>query len=142
MSVAYLDSSALAKLYLDEDKAEHLQVIDLIERCGQVASCAIAYAEVSGVFARYFHESRLTQEDYEEKLARFSADWETVSTVAVAPELSTLAAQLMKSQLGLRAMDALHLAAALRVRAEGDLQFLTFDTHLRRSAQALMPDAF
>jgi uncharacterized protein len=142
LSVAYLDSSALAKLYLDEDRAEQQQVIDLIERCGQVASCAIAYAEVSGVFARYFHEGQLTQEDYEEKLGRFSADWETVSPVGIAAELSTLAAQLMKSQRGLRAMDALHLAAALEIRAVTDLKFLTFDHHLRRSAQALMPDAF
>jgi uncharacterized protein len=142
LSVAYLDSSALAKLYLDEDQAEQQQVLELIERCGQVASCAIAYAEVSGVFARYFHEGKLTQEDYEEQLARFSADWETVSLVGIAPELSTLAAQLMKSQRGLRAMDALHLAAALRVRTTDDLQFLTFDNHLQRTAQALMPDAF
>jgi uncharacterized protein len=141
LSVAYLDSSALAKLYLDEDPTEQQQVIDLVERCGQVASCAIAYAEVSGVFARYFHEGKLTQGDYDEKLARFSADWETVSAVSIAPELSALAAQLMKSQRGLRAMDALHLASALRVRAEGDLQFLTFDNHLRHSAQAVMPEA-
>lgn len=142
MSVAYLDANALAKLYLDEDAAEQQQVIALIEQCGRVASCAICYAEVSGVFARYFHGGQLTEGDYAEKMQLFSEDWETVELVDVVPELSVRAGQLMKGQSNLRAMDALHLAAALHVRAAEPMRFLTFDLHLARVAQALMPDAF
>ena len=141
MTKVYLDSNAFARLYLDEDAAERAQVISLFEEYGYVASCAIAYAEVSGVFARYFHQGKLSEAEYSDKLQRFSTDWESVGVIDVVPELSTLAAQLLKAHSGLRGMDALHLASALALRASDAIKFLSFDKRLRETAAKLMPES-
>lgn len=141
MTVLYLDSNALAKLYLDEDNAEQEGIIDLLGQYPKVCTCIIAYAEVSGIFARLFHERTLDEADYTDRLERFSADWETVIVQDVTPETSVRAAQVMKAQPGLRAMDALHLASALVLRQSVSLRFLSFDTRLQDAAHKLMPEA-
>jgi len=139
LTVAYLDSSAFAKLYLNELGRE--QVEALVEQTGQVAACNIAYAEVRGVLARYHHHGRLTEEEYVSAKEAFEADWETTNVVDVTPALLRLAGDLLGAHVGLRAMDALHLAAALEVRSSQELRFLTFDLHLGQIARSLMPDA-
>lgn len=141
MSVLYLDSNALAKLYLDEDNAEQEKVIDLLGEYPKVATCIIAYAEVTGIFARLLHAGALAEADYADKLERFSADWETVIVLDVTQETNVRAAQVMKSQPNLRAMDALHLAAALALLQSVSLRFLTFDARLEQAAKGLMPKA-
>lgn len=141
MSVLYLDSNALAKLYLDEDNTEQEQVIALLGEYPKVATCIIAYAEVTGIFARLFHEGVLNEADYADKLERFSADWETVIVLDVTPEVNNRAAQVMKAQRGLRAMDALHLASALALRQSVSLRFVTFDARLEEAAKKLMAEA-
>lgn len=139
MTVTYLDSSAFAKLYLNEPGRE--QVEALVEETGQVAACNVAYAEVRGVLARYLHRGRLTEREYTSATEAFEADWETTNVVDVTPALLRLSGDLLRAHQGLRAMDALHLAAALEVRASEELRFLTFDGDLGRVAQALMPGA-
>jgi len=141
LTVVYLDSNAFAKLYLD-DEDDQDQVVNSVQEYGRVASCAITYAEVAGVFARAFHEGRLTQESYEEAMVAFSEDWSSTKVYDVTPELSAIAAMLMKGHPGLRAMDALHLASALAQRRSTPIQFLTFDQRLNAVSRNLIPDAF
>lgn len=141
MTVLYLDSNALAKLYLDEHNTEQQKVIDLLNEYSQVATCSIAYAEVSGVFARLFHEGTLDEETYTDKLLRFTNDWETVIVLDITQEISVRAAQVMKAHKGLRAMDALHLASALALRQSVSLRFVTFDARLEEAAKKLMAEA-
>ena len=140
--ILYLDSNALAKLYLNEDAAEQQQVLALLKRHERIASCAIAFAEVGSVFARYFYKGVLDEDAYADKMQRFVDDWASVNVVDIVPATSTLAAQLMKAHAGLRAMDALHLASALALRQSASVKLLTFDLRLQAAAQALMPDAF
>lgn len=139
MTVAYLDSSAFAKLYLDEPGREEVEA--LVGETGRVAACAIAYAEVRGVLARYLHQGRLTEEEYVSANEAFEADWTTTNVVDLTPVLLRRAGDLLRAHAGLRAMDALHLAAALEVRSAEELRFLTLDLHLGQIAQALMPGA-
>jgi len=139
LTVAYLDSSAFVKLYLDEPGREEVEA--LVEELGRVTDCAIAYAEVRGVIARALHDERLTEEEYQSATEAFEADWGTTNVVDVTPALLRWAGGLLRAQRGLRAMDALHLAAALEVRGLEELRFLTFDRDLERVAQALMPGA-
>lgn len=141
MTFLYLDSNAFAKLYLDEDMVQQAQIITLLEQFGRVAANAITYAEVSSVFARYFHEGKLDEAQYADRMRRFSEDWETVNVLETVPEILVRAAQLMKAHKGLRAMDALHLASALALRQSVGLKFLSFDTRLQDAAQKLMPEA-
>lgn len=142
MSILYLDTSALVKMYLPENEAERQLVLEQIDRHGRVATCSIGYAEVCSALARYFHEGRSTEEDYTESLDTFAEDWLMVNQIGVIAEVSVVAGQLMKAHRGLRAMDALHLSAALWLRSRESIQFLSFDTHLQTVARSLMPDAF
>ena len=140
MTVAYLDSSAFAKLYVNEPGRE--QVEALIEETGRVAACVIAYTEVRSVLARYFHAGRITEAEHAEAADAFGADWATTNVVDLTPAVLRRSGDLLKAHAGLRAMDALHFAAALEVRSIEDLRFLTFDMSLERVARALMPDAW
>ena len=141
MSVLYLDSSALAKLYLRENEAQRQQVVALADAADEVASSAIAFTEVASAFSRNFHEARLSETQYWEHFNDFEQDWQSVTQIAVAPLVSSRASQLLKAQARLRAMDAIHLASALIVREAQPLLFLSFDDELNGVAHKLMPEA-
>lgn len=140
MTVLYLDSNALAKLYLDEKTGKD-RVLNLVEQHDEVACCLIGYAEVSATIARYSHEGKLNDAGYEEAMRLFADDWQTVRVWPITSELTQVAAMLGKAQDGLRAMDALHLASALALRRSTPIKFLTFDARLQTTAQKLMPEA-
>ncbi len=140
MTLLYLDSNALAKLYLDEKSGKD-QVIELVEQHNDVACCIIGYAEVSAAIARYFHSSVLDEAGYQQAMRLFSRDWQTVQVQPVTQQLAEVAAMLAKAQPGLRGMDALHLAAALALRQRVGLRFVTFDARLEDAAKGLMPEA-
>jgi uncharacterized protein len=137
----YLDANAFAKLYIDEDLSGQQRVLTLLDQHERLACSAITYAEVASVFARYFHEGKLDDAQYTDRRQRFESDWETVNVLDVLPTISTLAADLLKGQAGLRAMDALHLASALALRQSMPIRFLTFDARLLGAAQNVMPEA-
>lgn len=141
MTVLYLDSNAFVKLFTDENPAEAAQVEAALEKSSDLASSAITYAEVCGVFARQFQQGRISEDVYWETRQAFEDNWEQVNIVEVSAPVSRIAADVLKAQKGLRAMDALHLASALALRQATPIQFLTFDARLQTAAQGLMPEA-
>lgn len=140
MTVLYLDANAIAKLYLSDEEGQG-RVFAALEQYQSVATCAITYAEVTGLMARAFHDARLTEEQYAQAVTSFAEEWTSVKVLDVSTPLSQVAAMLMKAQKGLRAMDALHLVSALALRQSTAMRFLTFDTRLQTAAQKLMPEA-
>ncbi|CAM3557196.1 type II toxin-antitoxin system VapC family toxin [Deinococcus frigens] len=142
MSIVYLDSSALVKMYLAEDLTERDLVLHRIKSVGRVASSVIAYAEVSSALARYFHEERINEEEYAANVDIFEDEWGSTNQLGVIPTISVMARQLLKAQRGLRAMDAIHVASALWLRQQEEMTFLSFDVFLNDVARRLMPDAF
>ena len=140
MTVLYLDSSAFIKLYTDENPAQALQVEQAIGATHELASSAIAHAEVCGAFGRQVQQGRLSEADYWHTRGAFENDWQMVTALPVTPEVSSLAADLLKAQPGLRAMDALHLASALALRQSVPIRFLSFDKRLNEAAEKLMPE--
>ena len=104
----YLDTSALVKLYLDEDGAE------LIRRHVQdepiVATSLIAYVEARAAFTR--HRLKLSSAEYRRIVAELDAEWDRYLRIDVNPALARLAGTLAERH-GLRAYDAIHLASAL-----------------------------
>ncbi|MFC6591992.1 type II toxin-antitoxin system VapC family toxin [Deinococcus lacus] len=140
MTVLYLDSNAIAKIYLTDER-DRDTVFNLLDEYATAATCAITYAEVAGLLARALHAERLTEEDYAGAMTSFAQEWELLEVKEVNLQLSQIAAQVMKAQPHLRAMDALHLAAALIVRQSVPLRFVTFDQRLEDAARQLMPEA-
>lgn len=136
----YLDSNAIAKIYLTDEQGREA-VFAALETCPTIATCAITYAEVMGLLARAFHDRRLSETEYNAAASAFAQEWSLLEVQDVTFLLSQLAGQLMKAQPGLRAMDALHLAAGLALRQSVALRFLTFDTRLENAVRKLMPEA-
>jgi predicted nucleic acid-binding protein len=124
----YVDSSALAKRYVDEpdsDRAESLLLSDPSWVTGNHA-----YVEV-----RLALDRRLGEQ--ERRIAResFDRDWRRILVVALDDTLCRRAAAL-GSSTGSRALDALHLAAAERAGGRS-VPLVTFDLRLARAARSV-----
>lgn len=141
MTTLYLDSNAFVKLFTDENMGEAAQIEAALEKSSDLASSAITYAEVCGVFARQFQQGRMSEEVYWATRQAFEDNWEQVNILEVSATVSKIAADVLKAQQGLRAMDALHLASALALRTSTAIRFLTFDVRLQDAAGKLMPEA-
>lgn len=133
--ILYLDTSALVKLYVEEEGSETVR-----NACAQaqiIPTSRLAYVEARAAFARAFYEKRMRKESYKTVLQDFHQDWDNYFILEVTGALVRQAGDLAEHHQ-LRALDAIHLASALRVQdqAQGDLQFFCFDQKLRRAAKA------
>ena len=112
----YCDSSAIVSIYLRE-RGRHGVVQPLVER--EPAACiALGYVEIRATLVRArFRDNprRLSAPGYDRALADFEADWVNYSRLPVTDDLLIAAGELASSRL-LRAYDAVHLAAAIRLR--------------------------
>jgi predicted nucleic acid-binding protein len=111
--IAYLDTSALARLYLPE--AGRQGIIELVGR-GDVTLCSqvVAYVEMSATLGKAVRMERISSADLQTVWTQFQLDWRSIVRVAVDADLLQRAAGLARGQ-GLRAYDSVHLAAAERV---------------------------
>jgi uncharacterized protein len=123
---AYVDSSALLKLYLDEPETTVAREILAGQRW---ATGRHTYVEVRRNLARVLRETSL-----ETARERFASDWEEVDVVDIGAHGAEVAAVLAE-RTGLRTLAALHLGAAASVG--GSRAFLTFDHRLAEAARSL-----
>jgi uncharacterized protein len=118
----YLDSSALVKRYVAEAGSD--DVVKAMDEADVWSSCRLAFVEtIRAVGLRA--GARGTR--------KVKGDWWNVDVVEIDRRLSERAAELALSA-ELRTLDALHLAAALSLSAEGPV-FATWDTRLHRAAR-------
>jgi predicted nucleic acid-binding protein len=130
----YLDTSALVKLYVDEDGS--LAVRRAVERADLIATSAIAYVEARSAFVRRRHEGGLSSAGYRRIVRDLDADWDRYWVLGVSDALVREGARLAEAHR-LRAFDAVHLASATAVRAEGGdgCLFACWDSTLQRAAE-------
>ncbi len=135
----FLDTSALVKLYVDEDGTDLVRFA-FGDAYSKRAS-ELAYPEARSAFARLHREGALDDEHLETVIGWLNKNWEADSYRSMVPdaEVCRLAGELAGKH-SLRAYDAVHLATALRLRDSyrqgpaGDIvYFLTFDSALRRA---------
>ncbi len=118
----YLDASALVKRYVEEDGSK--AVLAAMADASAWSICRIGFVET--VRAVGLAGGRRA-------VKRIESDWLAFDVVEVDRELAEHAAQLALST-ELRSLDALHLAAALVLPAEG-LTVATWDVRLHRAAR-------
>jgi uncharacterized protein len=119
----YLDSSALVKRYVAEDGSDAVRAA--MAEARQLASCRLGFVEtVRAVGLRSGHLGARRVRD----------DWGAFAVIEIDRDVAEHAAEVALAE-GLRAGDAVHLAAALAASAE-NLIFATWDTRLHRAAQA------
>jgi predicted nucleic acid-binding protein len=120
--ILYLDASALVKRYVAEEGSD--AVLAAMDPDHKWSMCRIGYVETVRAVA-------LGGEPKD--VGRVKRDWSLFDVVEVSHQLAEHAAQLAMST-GLRALDAVHLAAALSL-APRDPTFATWDVRLHRAAR-------
>ena len=124
----FLDTSALLKRYVDEDGSGI--VISAMAGDDVWLASALAGPETEVAIARL----PVADDDRARVLRRYQEDWEHVRVVPVDAECLQVAARIATEQ-PIRIVDAIHLAAAMRLPRP--FRFLTFDPDQAEAARAL-----
>ena len=125
---AYVDSSALLKRYVDEadsDVAEQLLASDPV-----LATSWVTVVEVRCNLSRLLAGSDLVSAQ-----AQFTADLDSLAMITCDEAVATLAGDIGEA-LGVRSLDAVHLASAKRLRI-ANLAFITFDIRQAQAARSM-----
>ncbi len=132
--VVYLDTSALIKLYVDEEEGREL-VHEAVDKADMVATSTVAYAESRSGLARRFREGYFTEERLRDAVSDLDRDWGDFLTLPASNSLAREAGD-MAERHALRGFDAIHLASAKRLEDRfEDLRFLAFDDRLTDAAK-------
>ena len=118
----YLDASALVKRYVDEEGRD--VVLGAMEKASAWSICRIGFVETIRAVGLAVGPR---------VVKRVESEWPAFSVVEVDRDLVEHASRLTLSN-ELRALDALHLAAAL-VLPSDDLTVATWDVRLHRAAR-------
>ncbi len=124
------DPSALVKRYLEERGRDAVQA--LLAEATQVAVAAHCKAEIVSAFTRNLHDGAMPDTEVQRLLALVQADFDDFERVELDRRVEAQTLHLLLRHR-LRAMDALHIAAA--TQAGADL-FITADRRQAAAAQA------
>ena len=113
--VVYLDTSSLAKLYVEEDDSPTIE--NLVKASTVTVTSLIAYVEVRSAFARRFREKAFSAKEYKRIVSSFGKDWEDYMRIQITEGIVTQAGDLAEKH-GLRGFDAIHLSSAMALREE------------------------
>lgn len=114
-ALAYLDTSILVKLYVQEPDSQ--RVAELVEETKAAATSLVACAEARAAFARLHREGAFSPEEYDRLVSAFRKDWVEYLMVYPTQEVVFRAGALAEKH-GLRGFHAIHLASALTLRDE------------------------
>lgn len=131
----YLDTSALVKLYVDEQGSPIVR--SAVDQAGLITTSAIAYVEARAAFVRRRHQGGLSAGEYRRVIRDLDADWSRYLVVEVTDSLIREGARLAEAHR-LRAYDAVHLASAGAVRGHlaEPVVFVSWDLGLEKAASA------
>lgn len=131
---AYYDTSALLKLLVSEPGAA--DAIACWAASEDQYASRIGYVELRAAAARLQRDGRVQPEDGRRLRGDLEVLWRGLVPVPVDEAVSRHAGALAERHR-LRALDAIHLAAAVRVAAPDEvLHFVSFDVRLRVAATA------
>lgn len=130
--IAYLDASALVKLFLDEDGSPEVRA--LWESELPVSTSAIAHTELACALAAAVRIGRLRPDELGPSIVDGTVLWERAEVVGTDAEL-VAAASGLGVKYGLRALDAIHVASVL-VLVEAAPTLVSWDRTQRRAAEA------
>ena len=123
--ILYLDTSALVKLYVDEEGSERIK--GLVKAAQVVATSRVSYVEARAGMARKHREGELSKGEHRQILEDLEQDWERYFVVEELVERHPL-----------RGFDAIHLASGLLLknRTKEEVLFACFDERLKEAAQS------
>ena len=114
-------------------------MVQAVRDAARVATSTVAYAEARAAFSRRKRERELSEEEYRRVVEALDEGWESYDRLAVSDVVARRAGD-MAEKYALRGFDAIHLAAAARLKERfEDLHFLAFDVRLADAARRDMP---
>lgn len=131
--IAYFDTSAIAPLLVDEVSTP--TVGDIWDRADRLVSVRLSHVEARAALAQAARIGRISSKHLRSSVRDLEDLIDQIDMVDVDQELIREAGDLAEDQ-GLRAYDAVHLAAALRVD-DLDLIVVAGDRALLAAAEAL-----
>lgn len=132
----YLDSSVLVKLYVEEPGSAVASEFVATAPPGSLATCQLARIEVTSAIERRTRAGDVNSDDAAAILAQLEKDLAARFTVIELANAVVSGACLIARRHGLRAADALHLAAARLAGGEAELLLLSSDSELNAAAVA------
>ncbi len=132
--IVYADTSALAKLILDEPGSAEMETRSA--QAERTISVALAYVELRATLAAALRSGRVPRGSRELLALELERVWDGISPIVV-DELLLRAAGDLAERMRLRAYDAVHLAALLCLNGSGQPVFACWDRDLRNAAEAL-----
>ncbi|MSQ50290.1 MAG: PIN domain-containing protein [Betaproteobacteria bacterium] len=134
--ILFCDTSALVKLYVQEDSSDTMR--RLAASATTISVCRIAWVEMMATLARRARETPAEATVIDIVRQRLRTDWPRYAVVEVTQALMELAGDFAET-FALRGYDSVQLAAARTVhQAAGEpLHFASFDTRLRKAAEIL-----
>lgn len=129
----YCDASCLVKLYVDEEQSPAAR--SWVAGSTHLVTSEVAQVEVCAAFARRQRQDPAATAALDAALERFREDWASFHRMVLDAEAGAIAAQ----HHPLRALDAIHLAAALRLREAAPglrVVFASFDKRQCAAARA------
>jgi predicted nucleic acid-binding protein len=141
LTPVYFDANALVKRYVQEQGSE--TATRIFEAAPGVFTCKVAFAEVMATFRRKQHEGLVGQSRIAALTNQFQQDWEAITAVDLSPDLLGIVRRRAFSH-PLRALDLLHLSAALLLRDLSDIPvvFVCSDQKLMDAARRELLDVF
>lgn len=131
--IAYLDSSAIAKLYLDDENAtEALQ--EIVAGPVTTTTSRLSYVEVRSSLAAARRADRMRRSEHERAVGSFERDWSSYAVIEITDEVSRRAGAIVDAY-GLRAGDAIQLASVLEFDPSS-VVLVAWDDRLRAAALA------
>ncbi len=111
----FLDSSALAKRYIDESGSDRVE--EILSMASSLGVSVLCLTEVISALCRRRRERKLTPRQYRSAKAALLADIADASVVYVTDEVAALAVDLLE-EWPLRSSDSLHIASATQWSAD------------------------
>jgi uncharacterized protein len=136
--IIYADSSALAKLLIDEEGSAEFGT--LAAEAQGIVTVAISRVEVFAALAAAYRDGRLDGASYNQAKAEAQSLLGTIGILAADSALLQHACELAETR-ALRAYDAVQLSALLSLENE-ELVFACWDDDLRAVAVAEQRDLF
>jgi len=131
--ICYLDTSAIVKLYVDEEGSDVVRGV--VADSLMVGTAKISYAETRAALARACREGALTEDQYRQTVLSFNAEWQTYLTLEISDLLLVMAGDLA-DEYRLCGFDAIHMASAalLQQKVKEPVLFGCWDGRLRSAA--------
>jgi hypothetical protein len=105
----FLDSSALAKRYVDEPGSDRLE--EILARASSLGVSVISVPEVVSALCRRLRETKLSQQQYSKAKRALLEDLTETSVVNITEQVIARAVVLLE-RWPLRSSDSLHIACA------------------------------